>query len=36
MQTAGVIAFQAAVMFILLLCGYFMYKFGFLSDETTK
>lgn len=36
MQTAGVIAFQAAVMFILLLCGYFMYKFKFLSDETTK
>ena len=36
MDSAKIIAFQAAVMFILLFFGYFLYKKKLLSDESTK
>lgn len=36
MQSAGVIAFQAVVMFILLAVGYFLYKSKFLDDDSTR
>lgn len=36
MDSAQIIAFQAAVMFILLFFGYFLYKRKMLSDESTK
>lgn len=36
MRSAFVIAFQAAVMFILLAAGYFLYKKKLLGDEATK
>lgn len=36
MDSALIIAFQAAVMFILLFVGYFLYKAKMMSDETTK
>lgn len=36
MNSALIIAFQAAVMFILLAVGYFLYKKKFLGDEATQ
>ena len=36
MQSALVIAFQAAVMFILLAAGYFLYKWDFLDGDSTR
>lgn len=36
MKSATVIAFQAVVMFILLFCGYFLYKKKMLSADATK
>ncbi|MCM1167506.1 MAG: AEC family transporter [Ruminococcus sp.] len=36
MRSAGIIAFQAAVMFILLAAGYFLYKKKFIGDEATQ
>lgn len=36
MRSASVIAFQAAVMFILLAAGYLLYKKKLLGDEATK
>lgn len=36
MKSAGVIAFQAVVMFILLAVGYFLYKKKLIGDEATQ
>lgn len=36
MKSASVIAFQAAVMFILLFVGYFLYKKKLMGEETTR
>lgn len=36
MNSASVIAFQAAIMFVLLFVGWLLYKRKFLSDEATK
>lgn len=36
MEAAGIIAFQAAVMFILLAAGYFLYKGKLLGSEATQ
>lgn len=36
MEAAGIIAFQAAVMFILLAAGYFLYKGRLLGSEATQ
>ncbi|MDE6031876.1 MAG: AEC family transporter, partial [Oscillospiraceae bacterium] len=36
MKSASVIAFQAAVMFILIFVGYFLYKKKLMGEETTR